>query len=65
MSAEYPGLLHCYRCGAHYRAGNWMTARFEGTAPPIPVARLDDNNCPICRRPPDLEKPKPIPLRVM
>lgn len=58
MSGEYPGLLHCYRCDAHYSAGHWYRGYFIGTGPTFyATGRMDDNDCPICRRPPLLTKP--------
>lgn len=59
MSAEYPGLLHCYRCDAHYTAGHWYRVRWPaGTTDNRKwLGAMDDNDCPICRRPPLLVKP--------
>lgn len=54
-------LVKCHRCTAHYAPGGWCTARdlANGTEPPryVIVATIPDDCCPICRRPPLLEKP--------
>ncbi len=52
-------MIKCYRCDALYRPGWWRLVHYPpGTSGTFIVVReLPESDCPICRKPPLLEKP--------
>lgn len=52
-------LVKCYRCTAQYRPGGWGYGRYApGTTGKFYCrGEIPYEHCPICRKPPLLEKP--------
>lgn len=52
-------LVKCYRCSAQYAPGGWYSGFVVscGTAnrKVAPTAKIPDDHCPMCRKPPQLE----------
>lgn len=59
-------MIHCYRCNATYSPGNWYAVRDRNgrnsTATPdyVATSKIPDEFCPICCKPPLLEKPMEV-----